>query len=162
MSLGDLILLVHGLSALLWVGGAVAIPVGALALRRRYPDRPEERTLAIHALGRRLAFVMWPAIAVAIATGIGNLRYFLPAGTPWYTSASTPWFLAKFGAIALAVGASGVHSFWLAPRTARQLRSGVRYAELRRELRLSRLLGYVSLAATLAIVLFAFGLAGSG
>lgn len=162
MNLPSILLLVHVLGACTWVGGTIAIPIGAIVIRRRGGTDPVVRFWRIHALGRRLAWVMWPALAVTIATGLGNLAYFLPAGAEWYSSGSAPWFFAKFTAVAVAIGASSVHSFVLAPRAARRLRSGVPYSVLAASTRWSRRLGFIALVASVAIVAFAIGLAQTG
>jgi uncharacterized membrane protein len=88
---------VHLLAAATWVGGLIVLGPLIVALRRAEatPDQ-------LRAAARAFSAVTWPAMALAIATGLAQV-VLLPL--PW----SYPRLHAKLAAVALAVALAGVH-----------------------------------------------------
>jgi putative copper export protein len=61
--------LLHLIAAAIWLGGMITLAVLVGALRRAGVDRP-----VIQAAARAFARVSWPALAVAIATGLAQVH----------------------------------------------------------------------------------------
>lgn len=121
MTLYHLNLTVHVLAALLWLGGMFFLAVvGAPVLRRTEP--PELRARLFRDLGVAFRRVGWPAIAVLVVTGFGNLHFrgalryeVLTAGAFWGSAFGTAlaW---KLGSVTAMIVTSALHDFWLGPR----------------------------------------------
>lgn len=117
---GSVLVVVHVLAATVWVGGQLVLAALVPALRRFGRD-------VTRAAARRFNVVAWPAFAVLVATGLGNLAAVGWGGGAYRTTlvvklvlvavsglaaflhlrARTPLGLAVFGALGLlaAVGA---------------------------------------------------------
>lgn len=112
---------VHVLAALFWLGGMFFFAaVGAPALRKVEP--PSLRAELFRALGEGFRRAGWIAIAVLLVTGVGNLH---ARGIMSWQVLSAPEFwgqrygrtlLWKLVAVAVMLGVSAVHDFWLGPR----------------------------------------------
>jgi len=88
---------VHLLAAALWMGGLVTMWAIVSVLRKAGAERP-----LLRAAARRFGWISWAAIAVAIATGLGQV---LLMGLPW-----TYWRLhMKMGLVALTALVALVH-----------------------------------------------------
>ena len=141
----DLLVVVHVVSAAVWVGGVVALTfvVVPVAQQQTGPIRGE----LLRDLGRRWRPIGWGALALAIATGI-------PVADHWNAFERDVLFdtrfgrllLVKAGLVALLIALSVAHSR-LGAVLARQIREG-RDQTARRPL---VLIGRASLATTLAI-----------
>ena len=115
-------LVLHVLSAITWVGGviffaAVAIPV----TRRLQPQLRRQMTLAI---GRQFRPVGWTALTLLVLTGSVMIYRW---GLRWDTLIDLSFFDApharllgyKLLAVLAMLVVSGVHDFWLGPRSAK-------------------------------------------
>lgn len=121
MTLYHVNLTVHVLAALLWLGGMFFLAVvGAPVLRRTEP--PELRARLFRELGVAFRRVGWPAIALLVLTGLGNLHFrgvlryeLLAAGSFWSSSFGTAlaW---KLGSVTAMIVTSAVHDFWIGPK----------------------------------------------
>ena len=119
---------VHVLAAMLWLGGMFFLAVvGAPVLRSI--DPPELRARLFQRLGRQFRAVGWGAIAVLVATGVGNLAFTgafrggaILRGETWATAYghALAW---KLVSVATMIAVSALHDFWLGPMAGR-LRPG--------------------------------------
>ena len=112
--------IVHVLSAIVWVGGTVALTFVAVPPAQRLEG--DARARMLRELGRRWRPLGWSALGVAIATGLG-----LAAVEHGFDTAPSDFdaVLAVKGALVglLAAGAY-LHDFVLGPGLARQIREG--------------------------------------
>ena len=124
MSLYYLNVTLHVLAAFLWLGGMLFLAaVGAPVLRKVEP--PELRADLFRKLGTQFRAVGWIAIAILLATGVGNLYFrdllrwdVLGDGVFW----ATPYghtLAAKLGTVAAMVLLSAVHDFVVGPLSTR-------------------------------------------
>lgn len=157
---GGLLLGVHILGAAIWVGGTFALGI----LVRAFPSvgaRSAEDDERIERLARALSRVLWPALAVTILTGLGNLTSLFPGGpTAWYGSPAGPVLLAKFVLVVAMTGFAAGHSFIVGPRIRNARRSGVPAAGLRKLQALNGALGGLT-ALTSATVIVLAAVAGN-
>ena len=145
----DLLLVVHVVSAAVWVGGVVALTFVAVPVAQRQtgPTRGE----LLRDLGRRWRPLGWGALAVAIATGVPIAHdYGAFDADVLLDTRFGRLLLLKSGLVALLVVLSVAHNR-LGQTLQRQLREG-REPTARRPL---VLIGRASLATTLAIPVLA-------
>ena len=155
------ILGLHVLGALVWVGGSVALGILVAPTLRRSREASRSDVASVSRAARRLSWVMWPGLALAIVTGLHNLAWYLPAGYD-PTSAAGQLLTAKFALVVALVGVAGAHTFWAGPR-ARRLREAEPPQEVPRSLqRWNAGLGALTTVLGLAVVAVGFLLAGSG
>jgi copper resistance protein D len=102
---------VHVLAVLTWVGGMLFIALVLVPVTRRLDDTAL-RTRLVQDAGRRFRAVGWIALALIVATGLGNLAF-----RPELLGA--PRFWAKAALVVLALVLSAVHDFVLGPRAGR-------------------------------------------
>jgi len=102
---------VHLLAVVTWVGGMLFIALVLVPVTRRLEDAVL-RTRLVQDTGRRFRTVGWIALAVIVATGLGNLA--LRPELLW-----APRFHAKAGLVLLALALGAVHDFVLGPRAGR-------------------------------------------
>ncbi len=113
--LDTLVLWIHILAAVSWVGGMifVAFIIGPY-VRRTFP--PAERTPLMAAVGQRFSYLGWSAIFTLVATGIYNAVRFLRS---WENLLHTEFghiLLAKIALVAVMIALSIAHDFFLGPR----------------------------------------------
>ena len=142
----------HVLAALFWLGGMFFLAVvGAPVLRHVEPA--ELRSRLFDDLGRRFRAAGWVAIAVLVATGLGNLHFrgFLAASVLgraafWHTAFGTALGV-KLVAVAAMLVLQAVHDFVHGPRAARTVPGSPEALALRRRAallaRLNALVGLV-------------------
>jgi heme A synthase len=160
MSGYHLLVMLHVLAALLWLGGMFFLGlVGAPVLRRVEP--PALRQELFHRLGVRFRTVGWAAIGTLVVTGtlILHVRDLLtPAvlgdGAFW----RSPFGIAlavKLAAVAAMIVASAVHDFHLGPAAGRAAPGSPQAAALRRRAatlaRLNALVGLLLVAAAVRL-----------
>lgn len=159
-----LVVTIHVLAALLWLGGMFFLAVvGAPVLREL--DPPELRARLFRRLGERFRTVGWIAIAVLIVTGLGNLAFrgilspaVLGDGSFWAGRYGTTlaW---KIGLVAAMVTISFVHDFVEGPRASRHRPGSPESIRARRR---SAWLARVNAGLGLALVWVAVRLARGG
>ena len=88
---------VHLLAASVWVGGLIVLAALVPALRKVGASRDQLRAAA-----RRFSHVSWVAMAVAVATGVGQV---FALGIPWTYGR----LHLKIGMVALAILIAGFH-----------------------------------------------------
>ncbi len=155
MSLYYLNVTLHVLAAFLWLGGMLFLAaVGAPVLRKVEP--PELRAELFRKLGTQFRAVGWIAIAILLATGLGNLyfrgllRWDVLGDAAFWTTPYGHTLAAKLGTVAAMVLLSGVHDFIIGPLSTR-VRPGT--PEAQRLRRTAALLARVN--AAIGIVLIA-------
>lgn len=122
--LDTIVLWIHILAAISWVGGMifVAFIVGPY-VRRAFP--PAERIPLMAAVGKRFSYLGWSAIFTLVCTGIYNAVRFLRSWDALLDTTFGHILLAKMALVAVMIGLSIAHDFFLGPRQrdlGRQLR----------------------------------------
>ena len=112
-----IVLFLHVLSAVTWVGGNILF----FAVAPRLRTNPEGGAVALRVLGRTFRVLSWFAFALLLATGV----YFVSQGWDWQT-----WPLSfKLVLVGMALFFKVLHDFWIAPTAARK-KGGFFYAAL--------------------------------
>jgi uncharacterized membrane protein len=150
---------VHVLAAFVWLGGMLFLGlVGAPALRAVEP--PALRQRLFQDIGMRFRSVGWIAIAILVATGVGNLWYRgwlreLPRADFWRTGTGHA-LAAKLACVAVMITTSAVHDFALGPAAGRSKPGSPEAIRLRR---LAALLARVNAIVGVLLVVAAVRLA---
>lgn len=118
----QLSVLVHVVSAMVWVGGMLFLALVAAPATRHLP--PAERGALFSVLGRRFRVVGWTSIAILVATGLLNVRF---RGIGWEAVVSGRLFgsefgrvlAAKLGLVAAMLVVAAVHDVVLGPASVR-------------------------------------------
>ena len=101
----------HLMAAITWIGGMLFVALVLVPVTRRLAD-PALRVRLFQETGRRFRTVGWIALAVLLASGLGNLG--LRPYLLW-----VPRFQWKLGLVVVALVLSAVHDFVLGPRAGR-------------------------------------------
>lgn len=102
-----IVLFLHVLSAVIWVGGNILFFFVAPRLRKN----PEGGPAALRVLGRTFRVLSWIAFAFLLGTGL----YFVSQGWDWRT-----WPLSlKLMLVGIVIVFKVLHDFWIAPTAAR-------------------------------------------
>jgi len=122
--LDTIVLWIHILAAICWVGGMifVAFIVGPY-VRRAFP--PAERIPLMAAVGKRFSYLGWSAIFTLVCTGTYNAMRFLRSWNALLDTTFGHILLVKLALVAVMIGLSIAHDFFLGPRQrdlGRQLR----------------------------------------
>ena len=146
------LLAVHVLGAILWVGGTISLGVTVVVLRHALRDRREVYEELTVRIGRAFGFVLWPALVATLITGLANLSWYLPPGTDWQRSTAAAWIATSFALSGVMTAAAAAHTFVVGPRI-RSLRERRGPERVRRGLQaLNHALEGVTLLTALAIV----------
>jgi uncharacterized membrane protein len=144
---------IHVAAAAIWVGGSIALGAVALGLRGGNGANGPDRSALIGEIARRLEWVLWPALLVAIVTGAANLSWYLPAGVPYAQLPQAPYLSAKVAVVAALVLVTSLHSFAVAPAVRGARTRGAPSA--RRLARLDVVLGILSAGLGVAVLMLA-------
>ena len=155
---------VHLLAALLWLGGMFFLAaVGAPVLRQVEP--PALRRDLFSRIGEQFRVIGWIAIAVLLATGLGNLHFrgllgsgVLDSAAFWNSSYGRALAI-KLAAVLVMLVVQAVHDFIHGPRSGRL---DPATEEGRRARRTAAWLGRLNALAGLVLVLAAVRLARGG
>ena len=159
-----LLVTVHVLAALLWLGGMFFLGlVGAPVLRAVEP--PELRQRLFHLLGMRFRTVGWAAIGVLVVTGVlmlrarGLLVWSGVLGTPAFWRTTLGFALAaKLVAVLTMIVVSAIHDFLVGPSASRARAGSPEAIALRRRAALlARANAFVGLLLVIAAVRLARG-----
>jgi len=153
--LDAIVLGIHITGAAVWVGGVVALGIVALGLRGPPLDDPVKYSEAVSRVARRLAFVMWPALLVTIATGFYNLSWYLPEGAAGLSTPQGTVLLAKVSLVGFVILVAGLHTFYVGPQVRRRIASGWNPDRLRPLRRLNGILGGLALVGSVAVLFLA-------
>ena len=149
---------VHVAAAATWVGGSVALGVVGITLRGSAGPDGRESSERVAEIGRNLGWVMWPALGIAILTGLYNLTWFLPPGGSIASSPQATVLWAKFLAIAVVLGTAGPHTFVVSPKVRRLRSAGAPATEIDRWRRRNLALAIASTIASFAVIFCAAAL----
>jgi uncharacterized membrane protein len=159
-----IVVTIHVLAALLWLGGMFFLGiVGAPVLRRIEP--PELRQQLFHTLGLRFRTVGWWSIGVLVATGLGVLHFrgllqwdaVFGNRAFWQTSMGVA-LAVKLLAVTVIVSLSAVHDFSMGPAAGRAPAGSAEAQQLRqRAAMLARVNGILALVLVIAAVRLARG-----
>lgn len=161
MSLGyHASIFVHVLSAVVWLGGMIALALLAPILR----DTPDAaaRQRVFERLGRRFRTVGWICVAALVVTGVVQLR-----ARGWWSAAfwgapglwSSPLghaLLGKLATVTLMLLLQALHDFWLGPLSGRLPADGEEARKVRKR---AALLARVNALAALVLLWFAVAVA---
>lgn len=153
--LDTIVLWIHILAAISWVGGMifVAFILGPY-VRRTVP--PEERTALMAAIGKRFSYLGWSAIFTLVCTGIYNAARFLGAWDALWGTTFGRLLLVKIALVLVMIGLSIAHDFFLGPRQrnlGRRLPQMPSLEQASAAQALQRLRGWTVLIAQLNLVL---------
>jgi uncharacterized membrane protein len=113
--LDTIVLWIHILAAISWVGGMifVAFILGPY-VRRAVP--PESRTALMAAVGKRFSVLGWSAIITLVCTGIYNAARFSGSWDVLFSTTFGHLLLVKIALVTVMIGLSIAHDFFLGPR----------------------------------------------
>jgi uncharacterized membrane protein len=97
----------HLLAAVTWIGGMLFVALILVPVARGFD--PALRARLFHAVGVRFRAIGWIALAVLVATGVGNL-----VSRPYLLD--IPRFQAKLGLVVVAFALAAAHDFVFGPR----------------------------------------------
>jgi putative copper export protein len=167
----SIIMWIHLLAAVIWVGGMAFLAFVLGPYGRRLPD--DQRAELFQSVGRRFSRISWPLIVILIITGPLSLYF---RGVP-PADAFSPLFLSTYYGQAILIKAilfiliivlSAAHDFLIGPRVhdilagLRSLPEEQRQEARERALRMRRTASYigrVNFILALAILYFAASLA---
>lgn len=153
---------IHILAALVWLGGMFFLGiVGAPVLRAIEPAALRQRLF--QELGRRFRTVGWVALAVLVATGLGNLYFRGLLAWGGVFGSATFWkstlghaLAVKLAAVVTMLVVSAVHDFWLGPAAGRVEAGTPAAVSMRRRAallaRVNALLGVIVVIAAIRLV----------
>lgn len=113
----------HVLAAMVWLGGMVFFALAAPELRRVGDD--EVRARLFDGLGRRFRLVGWVCVGILVLTGVEQLRLRGWWGAAFWRAvlldrgAFGTVLSTKLGLVVVMLVVQGVHDFWLGPRAGR-------------------------------------------
>src|SRR5438445_10602621 len=137
----EVVVIIHLLAAMVWVGGSIALIVAGVPSIRILEGEPRQR--AMREIGRRWRPLGYGALLVLAVTGVPLAQHDYSEGrSPFQT---VLW--VKVGLSAGLVTASYLHNFVLGPRLQAEVREG-RPQTTRPSL---VVVGWISLALTLAV-----------
>lgn len=153
---------VHVLSAMTWLGGMLFL-VLVIVPSVRKPELRARAPELFHVLGTRFRSVGWTALVLLVVTGVYNV---LHRGYALSDFVSGRVFAGRWGAslamklafVVVIFGLSGVHDFWLGPRSTRLAREGAPEEERERARKLASVLGRVTFTFALGVVAIAITL----
>lgn len=154
-----LIIWLHILAAVIWIGGMLFLSIIAAPILRQVTP-PLLRHDLFRAMARRFRALGWACIGILILTGIGNVVYHgeMLQGSPYQKVLHI-----KLGLVIAVVGLSVLHDFVIGPRAGRALsRDGLPPAGADRVMvALAPWMGRINLVLGVVILLLAAGLTRS-
>jgi uncharacterized membrane protein len=113
--LDSVVLGIHVLAAVSWVGGMIFV-AGILGPYVRRTVAPMERAQIMAAVGKRFSILAWSAIFALICTGIYNAVRFLGSWAALFGTSFGHILLVKIALVAIMIALSLLHDFVLGPR----------------------------------------------
>ncbi len=147
-----IVLWVHLLSAVLFVGGSLFFWLVLEPVTRARSGNESERTAFVGAVARRFGTFSTPLLVVLVVTGLYNASWYLPTTSALWTSLSGEVLLAKALTVVVLIALVYLHGLYYGPKIVRLAREQ-RYDELRALRRRSRTVSFVNLAL-MVVVLF--------
>lgn len=148
--------LLHVLSAFVWVGGVLFIGMLAVPTAKKFGDDELRRRL-LDEMGRRFRPIGWTALGLLVVTG-GYLMYHWGAtfenllDLSFFDHGHGRPLAYKLPLVAVMLAVSGLHDFWLGPRATREHRTD---DEIERDRWWASILGRITGVLAILIVIFA-------
>lgn len=153
---------IHILSAMFWMGGmlfTIFVIVPSLKHPQLNPSRGDFFTI----MGKYFSNISWALFIILLITGYYQLTY---RGYSWEILITSKFWHSHFGFIlahkliyfALMLIVSGIHDFWLGPKTALLIQQQPDCATTTRYRKLTRRIGQVNFIFGLLIVYYALSL----
>lgn len=141
------LVVVHVLSAAVWVGGTVALVFTAVPVLRLLPR--EQRAESVRLLGRRWKPIGWASLVLLGASGAWLAFGYWGADDPdvLFHTETGHLLIGKAILYVVLVSSAALHDFVFGPRLNRQIREG----RPRTLLRPMQAVGWVTFACTLAL-----------
>jgi putative copper resistance protein D len=117
-----LLVVIHVMAALIWVGGVVFIGLALLPATRGL--EPEKRLQMVSGAARRFRNIGWLALAVLIVTGLGMIHswgFFAEAGSGGLRNRL---LLLKISLVVVMLICSALHDWFLGPRVSAAVSRG--------------------------------------
>lgn len=160
----QVIVLVHLLSAITWVGGTLFLVMVMVPLVRSQSIPSPQGAKLLGLIARRFRPVSWVSITLLVLTGlylathhwgVGIERFFY--GTDWFVKA----LQMKVGLVLLIIVISGVHDFIIGPRLSAQMENLTGEAQSSPSIQRSKKSVIWLARANVVLVLIVLGLAVS-
>jgi copper resistance protein D len=153
------VITLHVLAAVIWVGGVFFMGMVVVPVTRPLPEKL--RVQLLDRVGRSFRLIGWSALGVLVGTGAYLMWHW---GARWDNLMDMSFFAHghtrelgyKLILIVFMLVVSGLHDFWLGPRATREGRTE---EEAARDRRLASWLGRVTGVAVLLIVILAVSIA---
>lgn len=114
-----LLIWVHVLAAVTWVGGMVFLSLVLMPVLKQEP-MAAQRGVLFRTIGARFRLIVWISVAVLAVTGPLLLSQ---RGGPLLEPAGWPLVLkVKLLLVAVLIGLTAIHDFWLGPKVGQLLR----------------------------------------
>jgi uncharacterized membrane protein len=141
----------HILAATIWIGPQFFLFIAAVPAVRTLEDA-KARADVMRVMTRRFGYLAWGALAVLIATGIGNLyEHDLDVDVLFDRNFGVV-FQVKMTLLIIVVVLTALHSFVIGPRVSAMQESAADEAQLASMRRLSMIVSGVSLLIAVAIL----------
>ncbi len=114
-ALPTLMLWLHILAAVAWVGGMIFLTLVVVPVERRIED-PRLRFDLVNRIGTRFKYLGWGSIAVLIATGTYNTLHKVSSWDQLLGTGYGQTLLVKLVIVAFMFSLSIAHDFFLGPR----------------------------------------------
>jgi uncharacterized membrane protein len=111
----------HLVAAVAWIGGMLFLSL-ALVPGLKQETFAAVRGALIRSVALRFRFVVWSAVVVLLVTG--PLLLSQKVASPWDPSAWPTILTIKLALVAVLLGLTAVHDFWVGPKVAQMLREG--------------------------------------
>ena len=148
---------VHLVAAVAWIGGMLFLSLVVVPVLKREPFAAE-RGILFRAIGRRFRLLVWVSVVVLLTTG----PLLLSLRGEWLLGpAAWPLVLRmKLLLVAVLIGLTAVHDFWLGPRVGRLMSTspGSQTLAENLQIRLSPWIARLGLVLALGVLLAATAL----
>jgi uncharacterized membrane protein len=148
---------VHILSAIVWIGGMLFLPLVIVPVTRGLP--PAERAALFGAVGRRFRAVGWTCIGLLLVTGTINVSYRIAWASLFSSALWTSTFgqtlAAKLSVVAILLALSVYHDFFVGPRSVRLTQHPAASADAQRVRRQAARIGRIEAILALIVVALA-------
>lgn len=153
-----LVLWVHLLAAVAWIGGMIFLTVVLVPVERGIGD-PKLRFDLVNKIGTRFKYLGWASIAVLLLTGLYNALTRIPSWGALFGTRYGLTLVTKILLVILMVVLSALHDFYLGPRVAE---SAMKQQRIPRELIVLTYLARGNLLIGLLVVYLAVSLRAGG
>jgi uncharacterized membrane protein len=124
-----LMLWLHILAAVAWVGGMIFLTLVVVPVERRIQD-PRLRFDLVNRIGIRFKYLGWASIAILIVTGTYNTLYKVSSWDQLMTTGYGKTLLIKLAIVAFMFSLSIAHDFFLGPKLVEKARERKKIKDL--------------------------------